>query len=438
MREAFFALAARLASGLRGEETLLCNLSAERSDFVRFNHARVRQAGSVEQRYLRLRLVRGRRHAGVQLSLAGADGDAEAAEAALGVLRGMLDDVPEDPWLLINEAPQSSDSVRRGALPPAAQVLDEVLAQAQRLDFVGIYAGGSLCRGFASSLGQRHWHEVDCFNLDWSLCKQADQAVKAGYAGFDWSADGFSRAMAGAMSQLELLERPRRELPPGEYRVFLAPRAMEELVGLLAWGGFSARARQTRQSPLLRMQEGQALSPLVSVAEDATGAIAPAFQAEGFVKPPRVELIRGGRLGEPLVSPRSAKEYGLATNAANGGETPESLDFAAGALASAHVLPALDRGLYVSNLWYLNFSDRAAGRITGMTRFATFWVEGGRIAAPVAPLRFDDTVYRLLGGELAGLTRERELLLDPSTYGERSTRSARLPGALVRAMRFTL
>ena len=42
------------------------------------------------------------------------------------------------------------------------------------------------------------------------------------------------------------------------------------------------------------------------------------------------------------------------------------------------VLRTLDTGLYIGNLWYLNFSDRSACRLTGMTRFASFWVEGGQ------------------------------------------------------------
>ena len=57
---------------------------------------------------------------------------------------------------------------------------------------------------------------------------------------------------------------------------------------------------------------------------------------------------------------------------------------------------ALDTGLYVGNLWYTNFSDRAACRTTGMTRFATFWVEDGDIVAPVDVLRFDEALGRLL------------------------------------------
>jgi predicted Zn-dependent protease len=437
VKEAFFALAARLAASLRGNEVLLCNLSAERSDFVRFNHARVRQAGSVEQAYLTLRLIAGRRHASATLSLGG-DGDAAASQAALQTLRQTLDGLPEDPWLLFNESPQSSESVRRGTLAPVEAIVDEVTAAAGNADLVGIYAAGTTSRGFANSLGQRNWHEVDSFNLDWSLYAEGDRAVKSSYAGFAWNAQTLAGKIAAASDELALLEKPRRDIAPGEYRAYLAPRALEEILGLLAWGGFSARARATKQSPLLRMESGARLSPRVSMSENTAEGVSPAFQADGFLKPAKVELISHGRLAEPLISPRSAKEYGLTTNAAGGGESPDSLDVAAGELEEKDALHALGRGLRISNLWYLNFSDRPAGRMTGMTRFATFWVEEGRVVAPASALRFDDSIYRLLGEELVGLTRGRELLLDASTYGERSTRSARLPGALVRSMRFTL
>ena len=73
-----------------------------------------------------------------------------------------------------------------------------------------------------------------------------------------------------------------------------------------------------------------------------------------------------------------------------------------------------------------------------MTRFATFWMDSGEIVAPVSVLRFDDTAFNMLGDHLEGLTDDAEVLLDPSTYLERSTASARLPGALLREMRFVL
>ena len=438
MKSQFYELAARLERELAPTETLLCSLSAERSDFVRFNQARVRQAGSVEQRYLNLRLVRARRQGSATVTLAGDGDDAALARHTLGRLREALGELPEDPWLLFNETPQSSEVERRGALAPAPAVLEQAMSAAAGRDLVGFYAAGTIYRGFANSRGQRNWHEVDSFNFDWSLYRQGDQAVKTSYAGFDWEPRDFADKMAQAGEQLEKLALPRRTLEPGEYRAYLAPHALAEVAGLLCWGGFSARARQTKQSPLMRMEEGRTLAPRITLLENIAGGVAPAFQAEGFVKPAVVPLITAGKLADPLVSPRSAKEYGLATNAANGGEAPESLDLAAGGLAERDVLQALDTGLYISNLWYLNFSDRPAGRITGMTRFATFWVEGGRVVAPVTPMRFDESIYRLLGETLIDLTRERELLPDSSTYGERQTSSARLPGALVSALRFTL
>ena len=438
MKEQFYGLAAGLERSLKGGETLLCNLSAERSDFVRFNKALVRQAGSVEQTYLNLRLVRDRRQVSATVALAGNDQDAALATTTLGRLRDAIGDLPEDPWLLINEKPQSTNTERHGTVLPAQEVVEQTLRFAEGRDLVGFYAGGTIYRGFANSLGQRNWHEVDNFNFDWCLYRQADQAVKTSYAGFGWNSADFAAKMQRASEQVELLALPVRKIEPGEYRAYLAPRALEDIMYMLTWGGFSARARQTKQSPLLRMQEGRTLAPQVTITENTGEGVAPAFQAEGFIKPSVVTLISGGKLADALASPRSAKEYKLATNGAGGGESPESMDLAAGALAEKDVLAKLGTGLYISNLWYLNFSDRPAGRITGMTRFATFWVENGKIVAPVTPMRFDDSIYRILGESLVDLTRERDLLPDTSTYVERQTGSARLPGALLSALRFTL
>jgi predicted Zn-dependent protease len=189
----------------------------------------------------------------------------------------------------------------------------------------------------------------------------------------------------------------------------------------------------------MRLADGAArLDPRVTIAENNAEGLAAGFQRDGFVRPGRVDLIRQGQLAGALVSPRSAKEYGVATNGANAEEAPESLDLAGGELARADVLKALDRGIYVGNLWYLNFSDRSACRLTGMTRFASFWVEGGVIREPLNVMRFDDTAFRILGSELEDFTRERDLLLQGGTYGARNTASTRAPGALLRDFALTL
>ena len=98
----------------------------------------------------------------------------------------------------------------------------------------------------------------------------------------------------------------------------------------------------------------------------------------------------------------------------------------------------LGTGIYISNLWYLNFSDRASCRITGMTRFASFWVENGQIKAPLNVMRFDESLFRILGEHLVALTQETETIMDDRSYGERHTGGAILPGALLKSMRFVL
>jgi predicted Zn-dependent protease len=108
----------------------------------------------------------------------------------------------------------------------------------------------------------------------------------------------------------------------------------------------------------------------------------------------------------------------------------------AGTLPSADILKVLDTGLYIGNLWYLNYSDITTARLTGMTRFASFWVENGEIVAPVSTMRFDDSVFNFLGAHLEAVTASRELCASGSTYGERHTDSALLPGVLT--SRFTL
>jgi predicted Zn-dependent protease len=293
-------------------------------------------------------------------------------------------------------------------------------------------------RGFANSEGQRNWHQTTTFNLQWSLYHRADKAVKTSHAGFAWDGAAFAHKMALARERLALISLPPKSMLPGKYRAYLTPSAMEEVAGLLCWGGFSARALATQQSALAKMRAGESLHPGVSLAEDTENGVAPAFQAEGFARPARVSLVERGALVGSLVSPRTAREFNLEENGANSAEMPESLAMQGGSLPAADALAALDTGLAIGNLWYLNYSDRPAARITGMTRFATFWVEKGKIVAPVDVLRFDDTVYRMLGTQLEALTTETELSLDASTYRARQLSSVRLPGALVAEMAFTL
>jgi predicted Zn-dependent protease len=400
----------------------------------------VRQAGAVEQRYLTLELFRGRRHAAQVVSLTG-DPSADTAQvtSSVAALRDVLADTPEDPHFLVNTTPQSATRILPATLPRAEEAVAAILQAGAGHDMVGFYAAGPIHRGFANSFGQRNWDTVQAFNIDLSFYLRADKAVKMSHAGTQWDAAAFTAKADAAKAQLAALARSAKTIAPGGVRVYLAPAAVEEVMGMLSWGGFGLAEHRTATTPLIKMvEQGVRLSPAVTLTENSGEGLAPRFQEEGFVKPDRVTLIGAGAYQDCLISPRSAAEFGVAPNGADGSESPAALDMAAGNLPSADILRALGTGVYIGNLWYLNYSDRNACRLTGMTRFATFWVENGEIVAPLNVMRFDDTVYRMLGENLRGLTAERDLLMSTDTYEARSTRSMRLPGALIDDFRMTL
>lgn len=441
MQDYFYKLADFIDQQLQANEIYLCDFAAEKSDFVRFNKGKIRQPGNVEQAYINIDLIQNQRHATGKVALSGdMETDTVRIKTLLSSLRDKLPHIPDDPYLLYATEINSSESIASNPLPAANEVVNEIYTQIQAHDFVGLYAAGGIFHGFANSFGQRNWYSCYNFNLDWSFYHDKDKAVKSAYAGFDWDNASFATKVNEGLQQLEILKAKSRTIKPGKYRVYLSPAALHEIFQLLSWGGFGLKSQQTKNSALLRMLEtpAQNLNPSITLSENTQQGIAPNFQSEGFITPPEITLIEKGCHKSALISPRSAKEYDVITNGANYEEAPMSLDLAAGNLANAEILNQLDTGIYINNLWYLNYSDKPACRMTGMTRFATFWVENGEIVAPLNVMRFDETLYRILGEQLIGLTQERDFIMDSDTYYQRSTSSARLPGALVEDFTFTL
>jgi len=438
MRELFYQYADAMNETLTGDEVLLTCYDGEQSDFVRFNRSLIRQPGSVTQREMSLRLIDGKRHISSSISLSGQpEIDQPKLAGALDQLREDLPNVPEDPYLLYSTEIRSGEEIHDCTLPPADEAVGAVLDAGAGRDMVGIYAGGAIEAGFANSLGQKNWFSRPSFNTDWCFYHQKDKAVKASYAGFAWDDSLFARKVETARGQLDVLGLDPKTIDPGEYRVFLAPAAVREVMQMLCWGGFGLKDHRTKNTPLLKMiADSATLADSVTIRENTADGLSPRFSSRGFAKVDCVTLIENGQYRHCLVSPRSAAEYDVPTT--GGGEGPESLEVIGGQLGADDVLAALDTGAYVNTLWYLNYSDRPAGRMTGMTRFATFWVENGKIVSPLNVMRFDETIYRMLGENLIDLTSDREFLPDNDTYFARSTDSMNLPGALIDNFRLTL
>ena len=94
METYFHDLAGVLDQSLAAGEAYTARFSAEASDFVRMNRGKVRQPGTVHQRYLTIELIVGPRHASHLLSLSGDLADDRAnLRAILSELRAIVPDL---------------------------------------------------------------------------------------------------------------------------------------------------------------------------------------------------------------------------------------------------------------------------------------------------------------------------------------------------------
>ena len=439
VRTHFDAVASHVLGQLAEGEAATLNLSAEDTLYVRFNANRVRQNTDVQQMGLALQLQSQGRTVEQSCTLSGLlEADQALLTNVLNACRAEVRVLDVDP----NQVPivnhGSSSEEFPGALVAPQDLVPAILESAAGCDLAGLYAGGVVIRANRNSAGQSHWFATESFFLDYSLY-DGPKAAKGSYAGARWDAQQWAANIARTRDLLDKLKRPTVNVQPGQYRTYLAPRAFADVLGMMGWNALSAAAWKQGRSPFKKLVEGEAkFSPLLSFGENFGLALTPRFNSLGEVSAAQLPLMEAGALRSLLVSSRTAKEYGLTGNAAGDGEAPRSLDVACGTLSEADILKAIGTGLYLSNVHYLNWSDPVSARVTGMTRYACFWVENGEIVGPINDLRWDESLYDALGTKLLALTNWADI--DPAceTYYTRALGGSRVPGALVEGWTFTL
>lgn len=440
----FYELADVLCSKLSSGEYLTINLAGEDTHYLRLNNAHIRQTGTVDDFDLDLKLIvddgQGNfRQASKSFNLSLDRGVDEAAgKRILSDLQKEVRQLPVDPFAILPSSDSTSESVTEGTLLTPADAPDAILSNASGLDLTGIYSSGRLFRGNATSAGAKHWFATDSFLVDYSLYGAEERAYKGFYGGQSWDQSAFSTELERGREQLTALAKPVRKVEPGEYRTYLAPAAAWEFSGML-FHIFSESSIQQGDSPLRLVRQGKkSFSPLFSITDDFTTGASPRFSSDGELYPKTMSLVDNGTVKTTLISKRTAKEYGLESNRAGSSEAIQAPVIGSGSLKTADAVKELGTGLYISNLHYLNWSDRSQGRVTGMTRYACFWVENGELVAPIENLRWDDTIYRVFGSELEALTEETSMFPETSSYEKRGVGAVSTPGILLKSMAFTL
>jgi predicted Zn-dependent protease len=272
----------------------------------------------------------------------------------------------------------------------------------------------------------------------------------SGRSGYASAAD----KRVGALDPRELAEtaaskaaaagQPER-LPPGEYPVVLDRSAVSELLSMLAWYTFNGLAYVEDRSAFSARLGAKVASPAINLSDSPRFAntLQRGFDAEGVPKRP-LPLIQDGVAMGVVHDTRSAARAGaestghaLAAGGSPFGPVPTNLVLVGGGASDvAELCRPIDRGVYVTRLWYVNAVRPKETLLTGVTRDGTFLVEDGEITRPVADMRFTDSALGVLERTQA-LTADSRLTSDGEFYGRRFASGVVCPALRAASMRFT-
>jgi predicted Zn-dependent protease len=424
----------------------------ERSLLLRFARSRPTQATSVDDVTVEVTVVRDGHAASAATNrtdaealrecarLAGRAAEAAARGSAPGSYPG-----PPDPTRMPHH--DGYDPVT-AALDPAqgGAALRTAFAAAARhhVEAAGTWSAGEVTTAIASSSGTR-----------------AQDAVTDAYFKVSGRAPsgrgGHAVAAAVGVGGLEperIAERAAAKaahpgepvvLPTGEYPVVLEPAAVGELLAWLGPMAFSGLAYAEGRSALCGRLGARVAAAAVNLADSPRyrGTLPRAFDLEAVPKAP-MPLIQDGVAQNVVHDTRSAVLAGarstghaLAPGGAPAGPLPTNLVLAGGGAGDmAELCRGVERGVYVTRLWYTNPVRPKETLLTGVTRDGTFLIEDGEVTNPLHDMRFTDSVLGLLG-RVQALTAAPVLTSEGQFYGRRFAHGVVCPGLRAASLRFT-
>jgi PmbA protein len=329
----------------------------------------------------------------------------------------------------------------------AAAALRDAFAVAgdHALEAFGVWSAGDVHTAIAATTGVRLDDRVsDAFIK--VVCRDRDgrsgYAVDAAPAAAALHPAALARRAASKVSP-----EPFAELGPGSYPVVLEPEAVGLLLEFLAALAHNGLAHAEGRGALAGRLGTRVASPAISL-DDSPAArltLPRAFDMEGVPKAP-IALIADGvaenvvhDLSSAAAAGGGARSTGHATQPGGSpwGPWPTNLVLRGGGAADAAELAStIERGIYVTRLWYVNPVREKETLLTGMTRDGTFLIEDGVISRPLRDVRFTDSILRLLEAT-DGLTTRQRLVAEGEFYGRRFAHGVVCPALRADGFRVT-
>jgi predicted Zn-dependent protease len=447
-------LAQRALEATAPGDGALAVVTVERSLLLRYARSRPTQATAIDDLSVEIAVLRDGHVGGASTndtddeSLAACARAAEAAAEAAARSAG-AGDYPGFPAAGEVASHDGYDAETALIDPaPGGAALGTAFEVAERhgVEAHGIWTVGDVETAVASSTGVATSESVTDAFMKVICIAPSGRSGYAAFTGTSLSGIDAGSLAEDAASKAGIGGDPVR-LPPGDYPVVLEPHAVSELLSMLGSYAFNGLAYAEDRSALSGRLGERVAAASINLADSPRfrRTMQRGFDAEGVPKEP-LPLIQDGVAHRVVHDTRSAAHAGggavstghaLVPGGSPFGCVPTNLVLTGGGAADAAELARpIERGVYVTRLWYVNPVRPKEMLLTGVTRDGTFLIENGEIGRPLEDMRFTDSALDLLTRTEA-LTMDPLLTSDGEFYGRRFAYGVVCPALRAGAMRFT-
>lgn len=190
--------------------------------------------------------------------------------------------------------------------------------------------------------------------------------------------------------------RNPKDLPPGKYPTILEPSAFADILGFFFMHlnrRLADEGRSFFSEPGGKSKLGHVMSPpTISVRSNPQHALVPSAPWGSEYLPQQDSLwIDSGKLSQMVTERFWAQKTGSTAR-----PFPGNLIMEGQGKSLNDLIASTERGILVTNLWYIRDVDPQKLLITGLTRDGLFWIEDGKISHPIKNFRFNESPAEVL------------------------------------------
>ncbi len=297
-----------------------------------------------------------------------------------------------------------------------AKAVQIIVTEANRnkLEAAGAFETTAETLAIVSSLGVEHFYTGTTAELSLTLSGAKENS---GWArGYHRNVEKIDIAALAARAA----DKGTRSINPiaidsGEYTAILEPAAVGQLLLFLGFMGFGAKTLTQRRSFMAGRIGEQITGTNITITEEPLHPQIRGipFDYEGVPRRqvPLIEkgIARGVVYDSYYAALAGVESTGHALPPANRfGPYPKHMVMEAGKYSLEEMVKSVDRGVYITHFWYINFLNPMRTMVTGTTRDGTFLIENGEITRPIHNMRISPSILETFSNA-AMISKTREL-----------------------------